>query len=122
MIQLYLCCNNHPRQISSDLGSEYLLNLDQYLQKLGIRLASDGTNVKSTTSVAELSIRLLKTALRQASLHDPRLWPQYLPQCIQIINSLPLYDTKVSRNMLYYNPRIYQNMVYAQFAHQGLSY
>ena len=122
MIHLYLCCNVHPKQISCDLGSEYLLNLDQFLQKMGIRLTSDGTNIKSTTSVAELSIRLLKTALRQTSLHNPRLWPQYLPQCIQVINSLPLYDTKVSRNMLFYNPQIYQNMVYAQFGLQGLSH
>ena len=87
MIHLYLCCNVHPKQISCDLGTEYLLTLDQYLQKMAIRLTSDGTNIKSTTSVAELSIRLLKTALRQTSLHDPRLWPQYLPQCVQIINS-----------------------------------
>ena len=122
MIHLYLCCNVHPKQISCDLGSEYLLSLDQFLQTMGIKLTSQGTNIKSTTSIAELSIRLLKTALRQTSLHDPRLWPQYLPQCIQVINSLPLYDTKVSRNMLFYNPQIYQNMVYAQFGLQGLSH
>ena len=122
MLQLYLCCNTHPRQISCDLGSEYLLNLDQYLQPLNIRLTSDGSGVKSTTSVAELSIRLLKTCLRQASLHDPRMWPQYLPQCIQVINSLPLYDTKISRNLLYCNPNIYQSLVYSQFAKQDINY
>ena len=122
MLQLFLCCNTHPRQISCDLGSDYLINLYQYLQPLGIRLTSDGTGVKSTTSVAELSIRLLKTCLRQASLHDPRMWPQYLPQCVQVINSLPLYDTKISRNLLYYNPNIYQSLVYTQFARQGVNY
>ena len=89
----FFCCNTHLRQISCDLGSEYLINLDLYLQQLGIRLTRDGSGVKSTTSIAELSISLLKTCLRQASLHDPRMWPQYLPQCIHVINSLPLYDT-----------------------------
>ena len=88
MLQLYLCCNLHPRQVSVDMGTEFSVNLDRFLQPLNIRLTSDGTGVKSTTFVAEMSIRLLKTCLRQASLHNPRLWPQYLPQCLQIINSL----------------------------------
>ena len=104
------------------MGTEYSLNLDKFLQPLNIRLTSDETCVKSTTSVVEMSIRILKTCLRQASLHNPRLWPQYLPQCLQIINSLPLYDTGVSRNLLFFNPNIYQSLVYAQVAKQGVDY
>ena len=117
--QIIFCPENVPAfsatpirgKFSCELGSEYLIDLDLYLQPLGIRLSSDGT-----TSVAELSIRLLKTCLRQASLHDRRMWPQYLPQCIHVINSLPLYGTKISRNLLCYNSNIYQNLVYTQVA------
>ena len=33
-----------------------------------------------------------------------------------------LYNTKVSRNLLFYNPNIFQSLVYAQVAKQGVDY
>ena len=65
MLQLYPYCNPHPRQISCDMGTEFSVNLDKFLQPLNFRLTSDGTGIKSTTTVAEMSIRLFKTSARR---------------------------------------------------------
>ena len=45
MLQLYPCCNPYLRQISCNMGTEYSINLDKFLQILNIRLTSDGTGI-----------------------------------------------------------------------------
>ena len=60
--------------------------------------------MKGSTSTVESHIRLVKSALRQFCLADSRNWPQYLPLISSGINGLGLYNSTVTREMLYFSP------------------
>ena len=60
--------------------------------------------MKGSTSAVESHIRLVKSSLRQFCMADPKNWPSFLPLISSGINGLGLYNSRVTREMLYFSP------------------
>ena len=69
-VRAHLCSNPIPRAVISDLGSEMSVELANMLAKYSIEFQSSSAGLKGGTSLAESSINIAKTSLRQLCLSD----------------------------------------------------
>ena len=104
----FLCCMVHPRLCQADQGTEYSQKLSDYLAKYNISLESSAPYYKGTTSQAESSIHLAKSALRAICLVDHSNWADSPPLIVNSLNQTFLCK-KTLRNSLFYNPLVFQN-------------
>ena len=100
----HLSSHKLPSVICCDHGSEFLENLDQFLASYNIELKMGKPYMKGSTSAVESHIRLVKSSLRQFCMADPKNWPSFLPLISSGINGLGLYNSRVTREMLYFSP------------------
>ena len=107
----YLSSHPIPEEIKCDFGSEFRKDLDTFLAKYGTKLNASKPFSKGSSSNAESAIKLSKGGLRQLCLSHTSNWPELVPLLIQGINSTGLYGTSTTRQMLYFSPYSYSNIL-----------
>ena len=106
----HILATGSPQVICSDHGSEFRKDLKDELAKINIQLQATTPYFKGTTAVAELSVKLIKRAMKKICLYDSRNWPENLPLVLDALNNSQLYN-RTSRNQLHYSPFHYANQL-----------
>ena len=66
----HILATGSPEVICSDFGSEFKSDLKDELAKINIQLQATTPYFKGTTAVAELSVKLIKRAMKKICLYD----------------------------------------------------
>ena len=90
----HILATGSPQVICSDHGSEFRKDLKVELAKINIQLQATTPYFKGTTAVAELSVKLIKRAMKKICLYDSRNWPENLPLVLDALNNSQLYKYK----------------------------
>ena len=102
--------NKPPLYLIADYGPEMRENLDGFLAEFNVTMLGTKPYSKGSTAQAEVTIRLVKQALRQLVLAHVHEWPEVLPHMLAGLNSAPLRDTGISRDELFYTPLSVHNL------------
>merc|ERR1712074_149524 len=87
----HICATSRPASVAVDHGSEFKSGRQDQLASYNIALEATSPYIKSSTSTAECSIRLLKRALKRICLYDPANWDQQLPLVLDAVNNSSFY-------------------------------